>query len=100
MPHFIGLRTLFGVDHTVTPDELKKAYRKLAQKYHPDLNRGEGAEEAEAMMKKVTHAYDVLTDPEKAKVFEQEQKDKKRAAQREMEKKKQTMKNRAKKKKR
>jgi len=77
MPHFIGLRSLFGVDHTATKDELKKAYRKLSQKYHPDLNK---TEEGEVMMKKVTHAYEVLTDAEKAKEYALEQKEKKRNA--------------------
>lgn len=93
MPHFIGLRTLFGVDHSATPDQIKKAYRALARQYHPDLNP---TPEAEVMMKKITFAYEVLTEPEKAKIFEQEQKDKKRAAVKAMEKKKKVMKNRKK----
>ncbi len=95
MTHFIGLRKLFGIDHTASPEELKKAYRALARQYHPDLNP---SPEAEVMMKKLTFAYEVLTEPEKAKIFEQEQKDKKRTAQKAMEKKKKVMKNRAKKK--
>lgn len=95
MPHFIGLRTLFGIDHTSTPDQLKKAYRELSRKYHPDLNPGE---EAEAMMKKVTTSYEILTNPAKAKEFEEEQKEKKRAAQKAVEKKNKVLKNRKKKK--
>lgn len=95
MPHFTGLRKLFGIDHTVTADELKKAYRNLSRKYHPDLNPGE---EAEKMMKKVATAYEILTDAEKAKVFVEEQKEKRRAEIRAMEKKKKVLKTRRKKK--
>lgn len=51
------------VSREATPDEIKKAYRKLARKYHPDLHPGD--KKAEAEFKKVQEAYDVLSDPDK-----------------------------------
>ncbi len=51
-----------GVNKGATDDEIKKAYRKLARKYHPDVNKEEGAEEK---FKEVQHAYDILGDPNK-----------------------------------
>jgi len=52
-----------GVDQTVTQQQLKKKYRELAKKYHPDTNPDNP--EAEATFKKITEAYNVLSDPEK-----------------------------------
>ena len=49
---------VLGVPQTATDDEIKAAYRKLAKKYHPDLNGGSA--EAEARMKEVNEAYDIL----------------------------------------
>ncbi len=57
-----------GVARTATLDEIKKAYRKLARKYHPDLNPGD--KEAETKFKEVQEAYDVLSDPEKRKRYD------------------------------
>lgn len=51
-----------GVERTATADEISKAYRKLARKFHPDVNKGKGAEEK---FKELTEAYEVLKDPEK-----------------------------------
>ena len=48
---------------------IKKAYRKLAKKYHPDMNPGD--KEAEKKFKEVTEAYNVLSDPEKKKLYDQ-----------------------------
>jgi len=54
---------LLGVERTATAVEIKKAYRKLSMKYHPDRNPDNP--EAEEMFKKVSEAYSVLSDPEK-----------------------------------
>jgi molecular chaperone DnaJ len=58
-----------GVDRNADADEIRKAYRKLARKYHPDLNPGDKA--AEERFKKVQEAYDVLSDESKKKVYDQ-----------------------------
>jgi molecular chaperone DnaJ len=57
-----------GVSKKASPEELKKAYRKLARQYHPDRNPGDA--EAEKRFKEVQHAYDVLSDAEKRKHYD------------------------------
>ncbi|MEO9573165.1 MAG: DnaJ C-terminal domain-containing protein [Roseobacter sp.] len=56
-----------GVSRTASNDEIKRAFRKLARKYHPDVAKGP---EAEATFKKVNEAYDVLKDPEKRAAYD------------------------------
>lgn len=60
---------VLGVDKTVNDDELKKAYRKAAKKYHPDLNPGD--KEAEVKFKEVNEAYEMLSDKEKRARYDQ-----------------------------
>ena len=61
---------VLGVDKNATEEEIKKAYRKLAKKYHPDANP-DNKEEAEAKFKEVNEAYENLSDPQKRKMYDQ-----------------------------
>lgn len=60
---------VLGVSRNATQDEIKKAYRKLARQYHPDLNPNN--KEAEEKFKEISEAYQVLSDPEKRKIYDQ-----------------------------
>jgi len=60
---------VLGVEKSVSEAELKKTYRKLARKYHPDSNQGDA--KAEATFKEVSEAYSVLSDPEQRKEYDQ-----------------------------
>jgi molecular chaperone DnaJ len=57
-----------GVDKKATPEEIKKAYRKLARRYHPDRNPDD--KQAEERFKEISQAHDVLGDPEKRKQYD------------------------------
>src|ERR671935_1946614 len=60
---------VLGVSRTASADDIKKAYRKLARKYHPDINPGN--KEAEERFKDISFAHDVLSDPEKRKLYDE-----------------------------
>src|ERR1700748_1951914 len=59
---------IMGVARTATADEIKKAYRRLARKYHPDVSK---EKDAEKKFKEVQEAYEVLKDPEKRAAYDQ-----------------------------
>jgi molecular chaperone DnaJ len=59
---------ILGVKRTATPEEIKKAYRRLARKYHPDVNPGDKS--AEEKFKLITEAHDVLSDEKKRKIYD------------------------------
>ncbi|MEK7705365.1 MAG: DnaJ C-terminal domain-containing protein [Myxococcota bacterium] len=63
------LYDVLGVSRSATADELKKAYRKLARKYHPDVNPGDHS--AEEKFKKLSAAFEVLSDPQKRKLYDE-----------------------------
>lgn len=60
---------LLGVERTTATEEIAKAYKKLARKFHPDLNPGDS--KAEEKFKEINEAYEVLKDPEKRKMYDQ-----------------------------
>lgn len=60
---------LLGVDKTAKPEQISKSFKKLARKYHPDLNPGD--KKAEEKFKEINEAYEVLKDPEKRKLYDQ-----------------------------
>ena len=60
---------VLGVAKSATADEIKTAYRKLARKYHPDVNPGDKS--AEDKFKEINEAYEVLSDPDKRKRYDQ-----------------------------
>src|SRR5579871_6997815 len=58
-----------GVKRTATQDEIRKAFRKAARKYHPDVNPGD--KKAEEKFKEISEANDVLSDEKKRKIYDQ-----------------------------
>lgn len=70
---FIDYYKILGLSKTATDKDIKKAYRKLARKYHPDLNPKDA--EAEKKFKQINEANEVLSDPEKRKKYDEYGKD-------------------------
>src|SRR5258708_26982011 len=60
---------MLGVKKTATPEEIRKAFRKAARKYHPDVNPGD--KKAEEKFKEISEANDILSDEKKRKVYDQ-----------------------------
>ena len=68
MPERPDYYKVLGVGKNATDEEIKKAYRKLARKYHPDRNPGD--KPAEERFKEISQAHDVLSDPDKRKEYD------------------------------
>ena len=62
---------VLGVAKNASDEDIKKAYRKLAMKYHPDRNQGDGAKKAEESFKEVKEAYEMLSDAQKRAAYDQ-----------------------------
>src|SRR5436190_17561198 len=60
---------LLGVKKSASADDIRKAFRKLARKHHPDVNPGD--KKAEERFKEISEANDVLSDPKKRKIYDQ-----------------------------
>src|SRR5207249_11879651 len=60
---------ILGIKKNASTDEIRKAFRKLARKYHPDVNPGDKS--AEEKFKSISEANDVLSDPKKRKIYDQ-----------------------------
>src|SRR5690606_40544327 len=66
---FVDYYEVLGLDRNATTEEVRKAYRKLARKYHPDVNPND--EGAKQRFQEINEAHEVLSDPEKRKKYDQ-----------------------------
>lgn len=66
--HHTELYETLGLEPNASNEEIRKAFRKLAMKYHPDKNKDPGAED---IFKKITHAHEILSNPEKREIYDQ-----------------------------
>jgi molecular chaperone DnaJ len=62
---------VLGVPKNAASEEIKKSYRKLAMKHHPDRNQGDAAKAAEERFKEAKEAYEMLSDPQKKAAYDQ-----------------------------
>src|ERR1043165_212970 len=62
---------ILGVAKNASEDDIKKAYRKLAMKHHPDRNQGDGAKKSEEQFKEAKEAYEMLSDAQKRAAYDQ-----------------------------
>ena len=62
---------ILGVPKNASDEEIKKSYRKMAMKFHPDRNQGEASKEAEVKFKEAKEAYEMLSDPQKRAAYDQ-----------------------------
>jgi molecular chaperone DnaJ len=62
---------ILGVPKNASDEDIKKSYRKMAMKFHPDRNQGEAAKEAEVKFKEAKEAYEMLSDPQKRAAYDQ-----------------------------
>lgn len=71
MPKTRDFYEVLGVPRTATQKEISAAFRKLARKYHPDLNQGTNKKESEARFKEISEAHEVLSDTSKRKLYDE-----------------------------
>ena len=71
MPKTKDFYEVLGVPRTATQKEISSAFRKLARKYHPDLNQDTNKKDAEARFKEISEAHEVLSDPKKRRLYDE-----------------------------